>query len=111
MMAEKEYIEREAAIKELCQVSAPTPSESYIVEKCIGKIDNMPAADVIKSRELYDLLYIIRTNMTSITRYIRHKRDEHPTLTDGQFIDRHLEYRKLTDVAVDNILKYINEKY
>ena len=57
-MDKKEYIEREAAIKELCQVFAPTPSESYIVEKCIDKIDNMSAADVVKHgkwiwKELY----------------------------------------------------------
>ena len=49
----KEYIAREAAIKELCQVSAPTPSESYIVEKCIDKLDNMSAADVVELKHGY----------------------------------------------------------
>lgn len=41
-----EYIERDVALKALCQVSAPTPSESYVVEKCIGKLNDVPAAEV-----------------------------------------------------------------
>lgn len=47
-MDEKEYIEREALIKELCTVSAPTPSESWIVEKCIDKVNSAPSADVVE---------------------------------------------------------------
>ena len=61
-----------------------------------------------KAKELNDLLYVIRTNMTSITRYVRHKRENHPTLTEGQFIDRHLRYKELADIAVTNILEYVN---
>lgn len=41
-----EYIKRDDALKALCQVSAPTPSESYIVEKCIEKVNAVPATDV-----------------------------------------------------------------
>lgn len=43
-----EYIERDVALNALCQVSAPTPPESYIVEKCIDKINDVPAADVVE---------------------------------------------------------------
>lgn len=53
----KEYIERDEAIKELCQVSAPTPSESYIVEKCIEKLDNMLAVDVVEVVRCKDCEY------------------------------------------------------
>jgi hypothetical protein len=42
----KKYIEYEKAVEGLCDVIAPTPSESYIVSKCIDKLGNMPAADV-----------------------------------------------------------------
>lgn len=61
------------------------------------------------AKVLLDLTYNLRTNMTSITRYVRHEREKSPTLTAGQFVDRHLEYRKLANVAVDNILKCIND--
>ena len=108
-MAEKEYIERKEAIK-MIRDDLPNVVNYHRMD-AIECLELMPTADVVESRGLYDLLYIIRTNMTSITRYIRHKRDEHPTLTDGQFIDRHSEYRKLADVAVSNILEYINGKY
>lgn len=67
-------------------------------------------ADVVETKELNDLLYVIRTNMTSITRYVRHKRDKHPTLTEGQFTNQHLKYKELAESAVSNILKYINGK-
>ena len=55
------------------------------------------------------LTFDLRQNMTSVTRYVRHERAKHPNLTEGQFIDRHLEYRELALVAVDNILKCLNE--
>ena len=42
----EEYISREAAIKILCTVAAPTPTESWIVEKCIDRVNELPAADV-----------------------------------------------------------------
>ena len=44
----KEYIEREVAIQELNKVLAPTPSESYIVGKCIDTLDKMSVEDVVK---------------------------------------------------------------
>ena len=116
----KEYIEREAALsdlKEELEYDTPMYTEEqnrYIdsgLRIAIKDIKKLPAADVIESRELYDLLYVIRTNMTSITRYVRYKREEHPTLTEGQSLDRLLKYKDLADVAVSNILEYINEKY
>ena len=55
------------------------------------------------------LAFDLRQNMTSVTRYVRHERAKHPNLTEGQFIDRHLQYRELALVAVDNILKCLNE--
>lgn len=48
------------------------------------------------------LLYDLRTNMTSVTRYVRHK--------DGKnFEERHREYLKLAEFAVDNILESLNK--
>lgn len=61
------------------------------------------------SKIVGQLTYDLRTNMTSVTRFVRMKREKHPTLTDGQFLDRYLEYRELALEAVDNILKCLNE--
>ena len=66
--------------------------------------------DYVEVNKYNDLLYVIRTNMTSITRYVRHERKNHPMLTEGQFIVRHLKYKELADVAVNNILEYVNGK-
>lgn len=60
-------------------------------------------------RVVRKLTFDLRTNMTSVTRYVRHERSKSPTLTEGQFLDRHLKYRELANVAVDNILKCIND--
>ena len=46
-----EYIIKDAALKALCQVSAPTPSESYIVEKCIEKINRLPMMEVVRCKD------------------------------------------------------------
>ena len=46
-----EYIKRDAALKALCQVSAPTPDESYIVEKCIEKINRLPMMEVVRCKD------------------------------------------------------------
>ena len=46
-----EYIKRDAALKALCQVSAPTPDESHIVEKCIEKIYRMPMMEVVRCED------------------------------------------------------------
>ena len=62
----------------------------------------------VKVQEIDNLLYVIRTNMTSITRYVRHNKEDHPTLTAGQFLDQHLKYKELAEIAVNNILEYIN---
>ena len=47
------------------------------------------------SKTVGQLAYDLRTNMTSITRFVKMEREKHPTLTDGQFLDRYLEYRQL----------------
>ena len=46
-----EYIKRDAALKALLQVSAPTPSESYIVEKCIEKINRLSMMEVVRCKD------------------------------------------------------------
>lgn len=81
-------------------------SDENKVACCCTKFS--PKNESEDAKKLYDLIYIVRTNMTSITRYVRHEREKHPTLTDGQFLDQHLEYKDLADVAVKNILEYVN---
>lgn len=61
------------------------------------------------SKIVGQLTYDLRTNMTSVTRFVRMEKTKHPTLTDGQFWDRYLEYRELALQAVENILKCLNE--
>lgn len=61
------------------------------------------------SKIIGQLTYDLRSNMTSVTRFVRMEREKHPTLTDGQFLDRYMEYRQLALQAVDNILKCLNE--
>lgn len=63
----------------------------------------------ILNKKIYDLLFDLRKNMTSVTRYVRHNRQEHPGLTDGQFLDQDQEYKVLALKSVDNILKCIND--
>ena len=46
----RKYIDADALLKALCTVSAPTPSESWIVEKCIDKVNEQPTADVVEVR-------------------------------------------------------------
>ena len=61
------------------------------------------------SKIVGQLTYDLRTNMTSVTRFVKTERAKHPTLTNGQFLDRYLEYRELALEAVGNILKCLNE--
>ena len=49
-----EYIERDELLKDLCTVSAPTPSESWIVEKCIERVNEQPTADVVPKKYYFD---------------------------------------------------------
>jgi hypothetical protein len=51
VMGMAEYIKRDAALRALCQVSAPTPSESYIVEKCIEKVNRLPMIEVVRCKD------------------------------------------------------------
>lgn len=60
------------------------------------------------SKVVGQLTYDLRTNMTSVTRFVRMEREKHPTLTEGQYLDRYLEYRQLALQAVDNILECLN---
>ena len=64
-----------------------------------------------KKQELDELIYQVRSNMTSITRYIRHKKEGHPTLTEGQLTEQNAKYKEMAEVAVSNILDYLNRKY
>ena len=50
------------------------------------------------------LIFDLRTNMTSVSRYVRDSQEKHPTLTVGEFVDRNLKYKRLAEQAVDNIL-------
>lgn len=61
------------------------------------------------SKTIRQLTYDLRTNMTSVTRYVKMDRKKHPTLTEGQYLDRFLEYRELALIAVENILKCLND--
>ena len=61
------------------------------------------------SKIVGQLTYDLRTNMTSVTRFVKMERTKHPTLTDGQFLDRYLEHRQLALQAVENILKCLND--
>ena len=45
-----EYIKRDAALNALCKVSAPTPDESHIVEKCIEKVNRLPMMKLVKCK-------------------------------------------------------------
>lgn len=63
-----------------------------------------------REKELLDLLYVIRTNMTSITRYVRHDKKDHPNLSMKEFKEQNQEYKELADRAVTNILEYVNGK-
>lgn len=53
------------------------------------------------------LTYDLRTNMTSITRYVRHTKSER--ITQELFKKRHIHYHELAEKAVSNILNCINE--
>ena len=61
------------------------------------------------SKIVGQLTYDLRTNMTSVTRFVQMEREKHPTLTEGQYLDRYLEYKQLALQAVDNILKCLND--
>lgn len=60
------------------------------------------------SKVVGQLTYDLRNNMTSVTRFVRMEKEKHPTLTEGQYLDRYLEYRQLALQAVDNILECLN---
>ncbi len=61
------------------------------------------------SKIVGQLTYDLRTNMTSVTRFVRMEREKYPTLTEGQYIDRYLGYKKLALEAVESILKCLND--
>lgn len=45
------YIDRCKLLKDLCKTSTPTPGESWIVQKCIGVVEQQPSADVVPKSE------------------------------------------------------------
>jgi hypothetical protein len=47
MMQNNDLISRKALMESLCSVSAPTPDESYIVEKCINKVNDAPKIEAV----------------------------------------------------------------
>lgn len=80
-----EYIDRDELLKELCTVSAPTPSESWIVEKCIEKVNEHPTADVVPKseverleKELADILVSEYTDVSVSMERLYRIRTEHP---------------------------------
>ncbi len=73
-------------------------------------IDRAIALYKAQFRNVDDLLFIIRQEMTSITRYVRCSKEKYPKLTEGQFIDRQLEYKALAEHSVEKILNIINPK-
>ena len=62
----------------------------------------------IVAKSFNKFIFDLRTNMTSVSRYVRDSREKHPTLTEGQFVDRNLEYKRLAEKAVDNILSCLD---
>lgn len=78
--------------------------------KCVlvEDIEDSATSAVVEEKNINDLLFVIRSNMTSITRHVKHNWEKHPTLTLGQFLDQNAKYRELAIKAVDNILSYIN---
>lgn len=88
---EKLKAENEALLQRLAETENGYEQTLYL--------ERLQHNDTVKV--LGKLVYDLRTNMTSVTRYVRHK--------DGKnFEERHKEYLKLAEFAVDNILKCLN---
>lgn len=57
-----------------------------------------------------ELTYHLRNDMTSVTRYVKHKKENKPKHLKMQYFNqKHIEYQELAEKAVNNILKYLNE--
>lgn len=57
-----------------------------------------------------NLTYNLRNNMTSVTRYVKHKKENKPKHLKMQYFNqKHIEYQELAEKAVNNILKCLNE--
>lgn len=59
-------------------------------------------------RVIHKVIPALREEMTSITRYIKDTREKYPNFTEGQWLDRHIENRKLAVKASDNIIRLLN---
>ena len=92
-----EYIDRDELLKELCTVSAPTPSESWIVEKCIEKVNEQPTADVVPKSEVDKLELTLQGVMWSVDKWL----DE--TDYDADPIKRAITMREKTLKIVENV--------
>lgn len=71
----------------------------------IHSINRLTAEKAYMTKIIIKLLYEIRTQMTSVTRYVKHKRSDSNT---DHFCAQHQTYLSMADKAVDNILEVIN---
>lgn len=58
MKDKKRLIDANALMESLCTVNAPTPSESYVVEKCIEKVNDAPTVDAVEVVRCKDCKYL-----------------------------------------------------
>lgn len=72
-------------------------------------ISQLLAEKKLIMKVLIQLLYDLRTNMTSVTRYVKYNRVDHSNLTAAEFSARYENYQQLANTAVDNILKSLND--
>ena len=94
------YIERETVIKELASVLAPTPSESYIVEKCIDKVNGVPEIIVV------DDINIIRKMVIHGLYKVCLEKNYGPTV----FNELKAEQNRLFDNYISTTQSFLKEK-
>lgn len=75
------------------------------IRNAISSIKRLTGEKGYMTQVIIQLLYDLRTQMTSITRYIKHKRTD---LNNDHFLTQHQTYLALADEAVENILEVIN---
>lgn len=106
---DKEPLTDEQVIKNLERGLEIGIFDNEHIHNAINSINRLEAEKAYMTKVIIKLLYDLRTQMTSVTRYVRHTREEHSTLTDVQFHSRHENYLNLAEKAVDNILKCLND--
>jgi hypothetical protein len=75
------------------------------IHNAISSIKRLTGEKGYMTQVIIQLLYDLRTQMTSVTRYVRHKRTD---LNSDHFLAQHQTYLAMADKAVDNILEVIN---